>query len=144
MGKAYEFYKHNHPDQFSDSEIIRAAKLDKTFLDYYLNTLTSRGEEKKFEVFCRRIAEKEICPNLIPQTGPTAIQERWTFAFSAKQEWKSKLYSDIEKITEVNCQPGRGYTKIYFMSNQFISDRNRAKAEDDLRQKYNMDVRFFC
>jgi Predicted metal-binding protein related to the C-terminal domain of SecA len=170
MGRTYEFYKQNHPDQFSDSEIIRASKLDKTFLDYYLNTLTSRGEEKKFETFCRRIAEKEICPNLIPQTGPTgggdskvdsetypvsdqlstiwysgigveAIQERWAFAFSAKQEWKSKLYSDIEKIIEVNSQLGRGYSKIYFMSNQFVSDRNRAKAEDDLRQKYSIDVR---
>lgn len=71
MRKPYEFYKQMHPDQFSDSKIIRASKLDRTFFDYYLNTLTSRGEEKKFEVFCRRIAEKEICPNLLPQTGPT-------------------------------------------------------------------------
>ncbi len=170
MGKSYEFFKKSHPDQFSDSEIIRASKLDKKFFDYYLNTLTSRGEEKKFETFCRRIAEKEICPNLLPQTGPTgggdskvdsetypisdqlptiwyagignaAAQERWAFAFSAKQKWKAKLYSDVEKIFAVNNEYERGYTKIYFISNQFISDRNRSHAEDELRQKYNKDIR---
>jgi len=170
MRKPYEFYKQMHPDQFSDSKIIRASKLDRTFFDYYLNTLTSRGEEKKFEVFCRRIAEKEICPNLLPQTGPTgggdskvdsetypvsdqlpilwyygigieAIQERWAFAFSAKQDWKSKLYSDVEKIVDTNVRQGRGYAKIFFISNQYISDKNRAKAEDDLRQKYKIDIR---
>ncbi|MDT3698370.1 MAG: SEC-C domain-containing protein [Thermincola sp.] len=170
MGRPYEFYKQIHPNQFSDSEIIRASKLDKSFFDYYLNSITSRGEEKKFEIFCRRIAEKEICPNLLPQTGPTgggdskvdsetypvsdqlpaiwyagigveATQERWAFAFSAKQRWKSKLYSDVEKIVEVNAQHGRGYTKIFFMSNQYVSDRNRAEAEDDLRQKYSIDIR---
>ena len=147
MGRPYEFYKQIHPNQFSDSEIIRASKLDKSFFDYYLNSITSRGEEKKFETFCRRIAEKEICPNLLPQTGPTgggdskvdsetypvsdqlpaiwyagigveATQERWAFAFSAKQQWKSKLYSDVEKIVEVNNLKGRGYSKIFFMSNQ--------------------------
>ncbi|MHB8075662.1 YecA family protein [Desulfosporosinus fructosivorans] len=170
MGRPYEFYKQIHPNQFSDSEIIRASKLDRSFFDYYLNSITSRGEEKKFETFCRRIAEKEICPNLLPQTGPTgggdskvdsetypvsdqlstiwyagigveATQERWAFAFSAKRQWKPKVYSDVEKIAEVNAQHGRGYTKIFFMSNQFVSDRNRAKAEDDLRQKYSIDIR---
>jgi hypothetical protein len=25
----------------------------------------------EFEHFCRRLAEKELCPNLLPHTGPT-------------------------------------------------------------------------
>jgi site-specific recombinase XerC len=34
-------------------------------------TDTSRSQEVKFERFARRLAEREICPNLLPQTGPT-------------------------------------------------------------------------
>ncbi len=67
--------------------------MDKTLLEYKLETLTSRSEEKQFEHFARKLAERLICPNLIPQTGPTgggdskvdtetypvdeAISERW-------------------------------------------------------------------
>ncbi len=170
MHTPYEIYKQLHPNQFSDSEVIKASKFDRDFFDYYLSNITSRGDEKKFEIFCRRIAEKEICPNLLPQTGPTgggdskadsetypvsdqlpimwysgigieALKDRWAFAFSAKQKWKAKLYSDVEKIVEVNNQNGRGYTKIFFMSNQYISDRKRAEAEDELRRKHSIDIR---
>jgi len=172
MGRAYEFYKENHPDQFSDSEIIHTSKLDRNFFEYFLNTITNRSEEKKFEIFCRRIAEKEICPNLLPQTGPTgggdskvdsetypvsdqlpivwysgigveATQERWAFAFSAKKRWEPKLYSDVKSIVDVNNEQKREYKKIFFISNQFISDKNRSKAEDDLRKTYGLDIRVF-
>lgn len=40
-------------------------------LDYYLESLTSKNLEKTFEEFCRKLAESELCPNLLPQTGPT-------------------------------------------------------------------------
>ena len=33
--------------------------------------MTSKNLDKPFEEFCRHIAEVEICPNLLPQTGPT-------------------------------------------------------------------------
>lgn len=42
---------------------------------------------------------------------------------------------------DTNVRQGRGYAKIFFISNQYISDKNRAKAEDDLRQKYKIDIR---
>lgn len=103
-----------HPEQFSDSQIVKKGQLDRTFLDFYLDSLTSRNMEKQFGQFCRHIAENEICPNLLPQTGPTGggdskvnsetypvseylselwvsgdesglvSTKRWAFAFSAK------------------------------------------------------------
>lgn len=153
MSRPYEFYKRIHPDKFSDSEVVCVSKLDRTFFDYYLDTLTKRGEEKKFEIFCRRIAEKEICPNLLPQTGPTgggdskvdsetypvsdqlsaiwysgigveATKERWAFAFSAKQKWKAKVYSDADKIAVVNDEEKRGYKKIFLLAINSYPIRN--------------------
>lgn len=159
-----------HPEQFSDSTITQVGQLNKDFFDYYLESLTSKGLEKDFEIFCRRIAEAEICPNLLPQTGPTgggdskvdsetypvaesiasnwyhnignmAATERWAFAFSAKKDWRPKVLSDVEKIIEINNQSNRGYTKIFFISNQYVSDKKRAETEDNLRNKYQMDNR---
>ena len=72
------------------------------------------------------LPKKEICPNLVVQTGPTgggdskvdtetypvadeiamrwyegigreAAQERWAFAFSAKEKWRPKIRADVEK-----------------------------------------------
>ena len=59
------------PDQFSDSEGEIVEDLDRRLFEYQLETLTSRGEEKQFEHFCRLLLERTICPNLLPQTGPT-------------------------------------------------------------------------
>lgn len=170
MGRQTEAFKKMHPEQFSDSKIIQKGKLDRDFLDFYFETLTSKSLDKAFEDFCRRIAETEICPNLLPQTGPTgggdskvdsetypvaeaisalwfygdgnkAATERWAFAISAKKDWKPKVRSDIEKIAKVNQNENRGYTKAFFMSNQYISDKKRADTEDELRKLYNLDVR---
>ena len=135
-------------------------------LEYHLDTLTNRSQEVQFEHFARHIAEREICPNLLPQTGPTgggdskvdsetypvadqialgwyigigreAASERWAFAFSAKKKWQEKVRSDVAKIVST----ARGYQKILFVSNQFIRDKARAKVEDDLRAKHGLDVR---
>ena len=170
MGKQTEAFKQMHPEQFSDSVIVKKAVLNKDYFDFYLDSLTSRGQEKEFEKFCRHIAEIEICPNLLPQTGPTgggdskvdtetypvselvcqnwyigyadtAATERWAFAISAKKEWKGKIKSDVEKINSVNQNAQRGYTKVFFMTNQYVSDKNRANMEDELRKKYSIDVR---
>ena len=126
--------------------------------------------DKPFEEFCRHIAEVEICPNLLPQTGPTgggdskvdsetypvsenlsalwyfgngnkAATERWAFAISAKKDWKPKVKSDVAKIVKANQDKNRGYTKIFFLSNQYISDKKRADTEDELRKEYNLDIR---
>ncbi|WP_312942496.1 hypothetical protein [Oscillibacter sp.] len=170
MDRQTEAFRKMHPEQFSDSKIIQRGKLDRDFLDFYFETLTSKSLDKAFEDFCRHIAEVEICPNLLPQTGPTgggdskvdsetypvaetistlwyygdgnkAATERWAFAISAKKDWKPKVKSDILKIAKVNEEENRGYIKIFFMSNQYISDKKRADTEDELRKLYNLDVR---
>lgn len=170
MTRQNETFKRMHPEQFSDSIIVKKSNLTREFLDFFLNTLTSKNLEKDFEKFCRKIAEQEICPNLLPQTGPTgggdskvdsetypvseklsenlfygygnnAATERWAFAFSAKKEWKQKVKSDIEKIADVNDKVNRNYTKAFFISNQYIPDKKRAETEDTLRNTYDMDVR---
>ncbi|WP_158747179.1 hypothetical protein [Acidisphaera sp. L21] len=160
-----EYMKGRRPEQFSDSVVEEVATLDRGFLEYHLDSLTSRSEEKPFEHFARKLAQREICPNLLPQTGPTgggdskvdtetypvagevserwyegeqnAGTERWAFAVSAKKDWRSKLKSDIEKIVKV----GRGYKVAYFISNQYIRDKDRSDLEDSLSLKHGLTVR---
>ena len=119
-----KFYKKFHPNLFSDSRIVTKGRLSEDFFSYYLESLTSQSKEKEFEDYCRKIIGATICPNLLPQTGPTgggdskvdsetfpvseaiaeswlsgfgdlAHNERWAFAISAKKEWKSKFKSDV-------------------------------------------------
>ena len=113
------FLESRRPERFSDSTFTDERTLDRQLLDYRLETLTSRGQETDFERFARRLAEREVCPNLLPQTGPTgggdskvdsetfpvaeslalawlvglnagAAHERWAFAFSAKKARTAK------------------------------------------------------
>jgi hypothetical protein len=150
----------------SDSKDVSTIHLPRELLEYHLETLTSRKEETEFEHFCRRLAEKEICPNLIPQTGPLgggdsqvdaetypvadrlalrwyegvgreASNERWAFAFSAKKDWRSKINSDVEIIVKTN----RRYQLAYFITNQFVKDRTRVVVEEGLKIRYGIPVR---
>ena len=66
-----QFMRSRRPYLFSDSEISEQAILDPSTLEYHLETLTNRKQELDFEHFARKLAEKEICPNILPQTGPT-------------------------------------------------------------------------
>lgn len=161
-----EFLRARRPERFSDSFIEEELELDRSMLEYHLSTLTSRKEEYQFERFAQRLAEREICPNLLPQTGPTgggdskvdsetypvaddlsllwytgigreASSERWAFAFSAKKKWRGKVRSDIAKLVET----GRGYEKAFYVTNQFIRDKTRAEMEDELRKEHDLDVR---
>ena len=161
-----DFMRARRPELYSDSVTAREPLVDVAFLNFTLAQVTERKEEVAFEHFCRRLAEKEICPNLITQTGPTgggdskvdtethpvaeeiaerwyvgdpgrASKERWAFAFSAKQDWRSKVREDVRKIAET----GRGYTVAYFISNQQVPDRVRGNLEDELREKWGIDVR---
>jgi hypothetical protein len=159
-----KFMRARRPELFSDSEPERRPLLTRELLEYHLDTLTSRKQEIEFEYFCRKLAEKEICPNLRPQTGPTgggdskvdaetipvsteistlwvganpaAGDERWAFAFSAKKDWKTKVRLDVEGIIGTN----RGYKRIYFITNQFAPDKARAKLEDGFVKKYGVSV----
>ena len=160
------FLKARRPERFSDTVVAEATELDRSLLEFHLSSLTSRSQETDFERFARRLCECEICPNLLPQTGPTgggdskvdsetypvadtlalawytglgreAAQERWAFAFSAKADWPPKVRSDIAKIVGT----AREYTKAFFVTNQAVPDRKRAEVEDALRTKYGIDVR---
>jgi hypothetical protein len=163
--KPSEYMRARRPELFSDSHIIEESRLKREVFEYRLETLTSRKQEYEFEHFCRRLAEKEICPNLLPQTGPTgggdsktdtetypvaddialrwyegigreASKERWAFAFSAKKKWRPKARQDVGNIIKT----GRGYRLIYFISNQFIKDKTRAEEQDRLTKKHNIQV----
>ncbi len=156
------------PELFSDTEPTERELLDRTTFEYHLETLTSRKQELEFEHFARKLAEKELCPNLIPQTGPTGggdskvdsetypvsseisdrwyyadaagpegSSQRWAFAFSAKKDWKAKVRADVKAIADV----GRGYSLVYFITSRFAKDKERASIQDELQQKYGMDVR---
>ena len=139
--------------------------MDRLALEFLLDQITARKQEMQFEHFCRRLAEHELCPNLTVQTGPVgggdrkvdaetypvdeavaerwyegtarAATERWAFAFSAKRDWRPKVRSDVEKIAGTQ----RGYSVIYFMTNQAVRDRTAAEVEDELRQRHGIDVR---
>lgn len=156
-----------HPDLFSDSHIDEAPELPKAVFEYYLETLTSRKQEYQFEHFCRKLAEKEICPNLRVQTGPTgggdskvdtetypvaekiaerwwigspsAGKERWAFAFSAKKAWTAKVKADVDNILST----GRDYKCIFFFTNQFASDKKRAAHEDKLSKYAGIPIHIF-
>lgn len=154
------------PELFSDTVFKEEYALDRSQFEFHLDTLTQRKEEIRFEHFCRRLAEKELCPNLLPQTGPTgggdskvdtetfpvaetiaerwyegdpmrAAHERWAFAFSAKKKWRPKVKDDVHKIAAT----GRQYSLIYFMTNQAVRDRDRAAVEDALRKQWGIEIR---
>jgi hypothetical protein len=164
--KPSDFMRARRPELFSDTVSFVDNSLSRNQFEFHLDTLTQRKEETRFEHFCRKLAEIELCPNLLPQTGPTgggdskvdsetypvansiserwyigdperASKERWAFAFSAKKQWKRKVQDDVKKIVET----GRNYALIFFISNQSISDRNRAKTEDELTRQFKVELR---
>jgi hypothetical protein len=168
--KAKEYYRKMHPELFSDSEVIKINILTRELFSFYLDNLTSENKESAFEVFCKKMIESSICPNLLPHTGPSgggdsktdsetipvsehfaenwlfgygdkAHNERRAFAFSAKKDWKPKAISDVKKIAATNTSKGREYCKIFFVSNQPISDKKRSECEDLLRDELSIDVR---
>ena len=159
-----DFMRERRPELFSDTQVDSAPQINKEVFEYHLETLTNRKQEIEFEHFCRKLAEKEICPNLRLQTGPTgggdskvdsesypvaekiaerwwigspsSAAERWAFAFSAKKDWKSKVKDDVKSIWST----GRDYKLIYFISNQFAPDKVRASCEDALSKETGVPV----
>ena len=139
-------------------------RLTRELLDHHLESLTNRKEENEFEHLCRRLAEKELCSNLRPQTGPSgggdskvdsetypvasqiargwyegeeaAAREMWAFAFSAKKDWRGKVRSDVRSVKST----GRSYRRIYFISNQYVRDKTRAEVEKKLADEAGCPV----
>ena len=164
-GTPSEFYKMRRPEYFSDSETIYESQLLREHLAYELNLITTNQKQDEFETLCRRLAEKFVTPNLIPQVGPTgggdgktdsetypvsesisnrwfvpengwSKGEKWAFAISAKATWKSKAKGDVKKIVET----GREYTKAYFMTNQTPSSKKKKDAQDEFEKEFNIEV----
>ncbi len=160
-----EFMRARRPELFSDTLHVEIGEMDRRQFEFHLQSLTSRKEETAFENFARVLAERELCPNLIPQTGPTgggdskvdtetypvapaiatlwyegdpaSAGQRWGFAVSAKADWKPKVRSDVAKIVAT----GRSYILIYFISNQAIKDKDRAAMEGALTAEHGVHVR---
>ena len=162
--KPSDYLRERRPERYSDSITTEEPQITQDILEYQLETLTNRSQEKEFEHFARRLAEKELCPNLLPQTGPTGggdskvdsetypvaeeislrwyqgnsgAKDRWAFAMSAKKEWRGKVKSDVKKIAGTD----RGYSLIYFITNQFVRDKVRAQVEDSLKNEFAISVR---
>ena len=66
-----EFYRINRSEYFSDSKEIVQTELPKEVLAHELSLITTNLKTEEFETLCRRVTEKLIVPNLIPQVGPT-------------------------------------------------------------------------
>ncbi|NVE93178.1 tetratricopeptide repeat protein [Halomonas titanicae] len=152
------------PEYYSDTEDHTTYQLDSSTLEYHLNTITARNQTHEFEIFCRKLCERTICPHLKPATGPegggdskadtetvpvaeevailnyigepSSTHERWAFAFSAKKKWSEKVRNDVAGIIET----GRGYQKIYCVTSQFARAKDRARIEDELSRKYGVTV----
>jgi hypothetical protein len=160
-----QFYRHRRPEYFSDSKIVAKVVLPREQLDYELSKISVNQKHDSFETLCRKLAEKLISPNLIPQVGPTGggdgktdsetypvsnfisdrwfvtdnkwtENENWAFAVSAKTDWKPKVKSDVKKIIDTK----RGYTKIFFFSNQKISSKNKKEIQDQTKIDNNIEL----
>lgn len=159
-----QFMRRLRPELYSDSTVRTRHKLKPEVLSHHLDTLTERNETHGFELFCRKLCERTICPNLRPATGPegggdskadtetspvstevsklTYIglanndRERWAFAFSAKKTWAAKARADVAGIVGTN----RGYTKIFFVTSRAARAKDRARVEDELTRDYGVQV----
>jgi hypothetical protein len=159
-----EFMRQLRPELYSDTKGRTMYLLGADLLGHHLETITSRNQTHDFEIFCRKLCERTICPNLKPSTGPegggdskadtetipvadeissltyvgeaNAGRERWAFAFSAKKKWAEKVRSDVEGIMATQ----RGYLKIFCVTAQFARAKDRAKMEDELSKQYGVTI----
>src|SRR5688572_532256 len=158
------FMRQLRPELYSDTIDRTTYQLDAPTLGYHLETITARNQTHDFEIFCCKLCERTICPNLKPATGPegggdskadtetipiadeitgltyvgdaNAGRERWAFAFSAKKKWAEKVRSDVAAIVGT----ARGYQKIYCITAQFARAKDRARIEDELTKQHGATV----
>lgn len=161
-----DFLRKRRPERFSDSIRKNVGRLDRAVLEYQLSIINRKSMELAFETFAKQLCEKTICPNLLEQTGPVAggdgkvdtqtypvskqlktlwyvgqndnsDEDRWAFAVSTQEDWKSKCKADIKKIFGAN----RGYKKAFYVTNQYVKANQRSELEDKLTEEYEIDVR---
>ncbi|WP_186511163.1 tetratricopeptide repeat protein [Caenimonas sedimenti] len=160
-----QFMRKLRPELYSDTAKRTVHQLNAETLSHHLETITERNQTHEFEIFCRKLCERTICPNLKPATGPegggdskadtetipvadeisrlsyvaghaNGGNERWAFAFSAKQRWTDKARSDVAGIVHT----GRGYQKIFFVTSRGARAKDRSRIEDELSRKYSVQV----
>lgn len=163
--KPSEYMRQLRPELYSDSASRTSHRLKPEILSHHLDTITERNQTHDFEIFCRKLCERTICPNLRPATGPegggdskadtetitvadeiaklqyvvgqaNGGRERWALAFSAKQKWAEKARSDVEGIVAT----GRGYQKIFFVTSRAARAKDRARVEDELSREHGVQV----
>src|SRR5262249_24825364 len=61
---------------------------------------------------------------------------RWAFAFSAKKKWSEKVRDDVKGIIET----GRAYDRIICVTSRSARDKDRARLEQELSEKYRVPV----
>ncbi|PWI49826.1 hypothetical protein B5K03_34430 [Rhizobium phaseoli] len=153
-----------HPERYSDSERVDAFRLGDSEFRHYLESLTDRNQHKDFENFCRKLCEREISPNLRPQTGPEgggdgkvdtetypvtkSISERWyvsegdsageywAFAFSTKKAWSAKVRVDVAGVVGED----RGYHRVIFVTSRPTRQADRLRIEQELSKQYGVKV----
>jgi hypothetical protein len=158
------FMRQLRPENYSDTTERTAYLLEAAVFSHHLDTITSRNQTHDFEIFCRKLCERAICRNLRPQTGPdgggdskadsetlpvsdeimaltyvgepNAGNERWAFAFSAKEKWLAKARSDVDGIAKTQ----RGYKRIIFVTSRYAKAKARAALEDELTKKHGIEV----
>lgn len=159
-----QFMRQIRPELYSDSTSRIKQQLKAEVLSHHLDTITERNQTHDFELFCRKLCERTICPNLRPATGPegggdskadsettpvsdeisklayvglpNSGSERWAFAFSAKKTWADKVRSDVAGIMATN----RGYKKVFFVTSRAARAKDRARVEDELTNLYGVQV----
>ena len=162
--KPSEIMRERRPYLYSDSSKVGAYTLSRSEFSHYLDTLTERNQHKEFEVFCRQLCERILCPNLRTQTGPegggdgkvdtetyavsdevtqrwyvgaaNAGNERWGFAMSIKKDWAPKFRSDVKGIVGT----GRKYDRIYFLTSRPVKANKCHDAEKKLTDEYDVPV----
>ena len=158
-----EFMRKLRPELYSDSTGRTVYEIDGSTFENHLETITQRNETHEFEIFCRKLCERVICPNLRPATGPEgggdskadtetyavadeitqfyigepkSGSERWAFAFSAKKDWSGKVRSDVNGLVGT----GRNYDRIICVTSRFARARTRAELEDELTKEHGVPV----
>lgn len=58
------------PELYLDTSDRATYLLDAMTIEYCLDAVTARNQTHDFEIFCRKLCERTICPNLKPATGP--------------------------------------------------------------------------
>ena len=158
------FMRKLHPEYYSDSSNKTVYELEQDTLDHHLETITKRNQTHDFEIFCRKLCERTICPNLRPATGPegggdskadtetfavadeisqlfyvgepNAGSERWAFAFSANERWTRKVKDDVKGIVGT----GRPYDRIICVTSRLARNKTRAELEDVLTEKHGIPI----